>query len=94
MPSKQLMQLYKIAVFAGADQFLQHVAHVRGKLRRGGTPDLVSAAKVGLQVRARGHLEAAGLRCMLRALVPSQGAPSGCGLEVYVAGPGAELGGT
>ena len=53
VPSKQLMQLYKIAVFAGADQFLQHVAHVRGKLRKGGTPDMVSAAKVVLQVRGR-----------------------------------------
>ncbi len=46
-----LTQLYKIAGFGGsADQFLMHVAHARGKLRKGGTPDLPSAAKVVLQV--------------------------------------------
>jgi hypothetical protein len=44
------MQLYKIAAFKEADQFLQLVAHARGKLRKGGTPDMVLAAKVVLQV--------------------------------------------
>ena len=47
------MQLYKIPSFAdgGADKFLQHVAHARGKLRKGGVPDMPAAAKVVLQVR-------------------------------------------
>ena len=55
VPAKQLMQLYKIPAFAdgGADKFLQHVAHARGKLRKGGVPDMVGAAKVVLQVRRR-----------------------------------------
>jgi len=37
------------ASFAAADCFLQRVALVRGKLRRGGTPDVVAAAKLVLQ---------------------------------------------
>ena len=49
VPSKQLMQLYKISSFKDADQFLQHVAHVRGKLRKGGTPDMQASARVVLQ---------------------------------------------
>jgi len=51
VPAKQLMQLYKIAAFQDPDQFLQHVAHARGKLRKGGVPDMPAAAKVVLQVR-------------------------------------------
>lgn len=49
VPSKQLMQLYKISAFKGADQFLQQVAQVRGKLRKGGTPDMQASARVVLQ---------------------------------------------
>lgn len=39
-PAKQLMALYKVAAFEGAEQFLQHVAHARGKLKKGGTVDV------------------------------------------------------
>lgn len=49
VPTKQLMQLYKVAAFKDADQFLQLVAQVRGKLRKGGTPDMQSSARVVLQ---------------------------------------------
>lgn len=50
VPAKQLMQLYKIAAFESPDQFLQLVAHARGKLRKGGIPDMPASAKVVLQV--------------------------------------------
>jgi hypothetical protein len=52
VPAKTLMQLYKIASFLDADQFLMLVAHSRGKLRKGGIPDMQAAAKVVLQVRS------------------------------------------
>ncbi|GAB4820326.1 hypothetical protein N2152v2_007372 [Parachlorella kessleri] len=48
-PARQLMQLYKVPAFQGADQFLQHVAQARGKLKRGGTVDVQAAAKIVLQ---------------------------------------------
>lgn len=38
--AKQLMALYKISAFEGTDQFLQHIAEARGKLKRGGIPDM------------------------------------------------------
>jgi len=43
------MQLYKIPAYDGVDEFLQHVAASRGKLRRGGTADPVAAARLVLQ---------------------------------------------
>ncbi len=53
VPAAKLSELYKIGNFKSADQFLQLVAHARGKLRKGGVPDMISAAKVTLQVGAR-----------------------------------------
>ena len=52
-PAKQLMAVYKLPAFDGAQQFLQHVAAARGKLRRGGVVDIEAAARIVLQV-ARG----------------------------------------
>lgn len=49
VPAKQLMALYKIGAFKGPDDFLQLVALQRGKLRKGGTPDMPAAARVVLQ---------------------------------------------
>eukprot|EP00195_Chlamydomonas_chlamydogama_P013468 CAMPEP_0202909350 /NCGR_PEP_ID=MMETSP1392-20130828/49079_1 /ASSEMBLY_ACC=CAM_ASM_000868 /TAXON_ID=225041 /ORGANISM="Chlamydomonas chlamydogama, Strain SAG 11-48b" /LENGTH=620 /DNA_ID=CAMNT_0049599071 /DNA_START=76 /DNA_END=1938 /DNA_ORIENTATION=- len=49
VPAKSLMQLYKVAAFKGAEEFLQLVAHARGKLRKGGTPDMRAAARLVLQ---------------------------------------------
>lgn len=48
-PAKQLMTLYKVAAFEGADQFLQLVAQARGKLKRGGAVDTAAAARIVLQ---------------------------------------------
>jgi hypothetical protein len=33
------------------DQFLQHIAAARGKLKKGGIPDMLAAARIVLQVR-------------------------------------------
>eukprot|EP01024_Parvocaulis_polyphysoides_P008549 TRINITY_DN12541_c0_g1_i2.p1 TRINITY_DN12541_c0_g1~~TRINITY_DN12541_c0_g1_i2.p1 ORF type:complete len:580 (-),score=92.77 TRINITY_DN12541_c0_g1_i2:322-2061(-) len=46
---KNLMKMYKISNFEDADGFIRNVAMVRGKLKRGGTPDVQSAAKLVLQ---------------------------------------------
>jgi nuclear GTP-binding protein len=43
-----LMAIYGIPRFAGADEFLRHVAAKRGKLRRGGVPDAPAAARIVL----------------------------------------------
>jgi nuclear GTP-binding protein len=48
-PAKQLMQLYKVPAYKDADEFLQHVAAARGKLRRGGAVDAAAAARIVLQ---------------------------------------------
>lgn len=48
-PAKQLMSIYKVAGFSSADEFLQHIANARGKLKKGGTADLQAAAKIVLQ---------------------------------------------
>lgn len=48
-PAKQLMAIYKVPSFEGTDQFLQHIALARGKLKKGGTVDVQAAAKVVLQ---------------------------------------------
>ncbi len=50
VPAAALMSLYSIPAFDGANAFLRHVAAARGRLRRGGTPDINAAAKVVLQV--------------------------------------------
>jgi len=48
-PQKQLVKLYRIPIYEGVDDFLVQVATVRGKLKRGGTVDIVAAAKIVLQ---------------------------------------------
>lgn len=50
VPAKQLMVLYKIGAFGTAEEMLQHIATARGKLRKGGTPDMKAAARIVLQV--------------------------------------------
>ena len=45
----QLMQVYQIPAFGSPDEFLLHVAQRKGKLLKGGVPDLLSTAKVVLQ---------------------------------------------
>ncbi|KAJ1544235.1 Guanine nucleotide-binding protein-like 3 [Nowakowskiella sp. JEL0078] len=45
----QLMEIYEIPAFADTREFLIHVARQRGRLRKGGVPDIPNAARVVLQ---------------------------------------------
>jgi len=45
----RLQVLYAIPRFTDVQDFLRHVARARGKLKRGGVPDMVAAAKCVLQ---------------------------------------------
>ncbi|CAG8616116.1 9708_t:CDS:2 [Funneliformis caledonium] len=45
---EQLMNRYSVPMFRHTNEFLLHLARQRGKLRRGGIPDLDSAAKIVL----------------------------------------------
>jgi len=47
-PRDQLVQIYKIPMFSTPTEFLHHVATKRGKIMRGGVPDVESAARVVL----------------------------------------------
>ncbi|XP_073150627.1 guanine nucleotide-binding protein-like NSN1 [Henckelia pumila] len=47
-PDKILVTLYKIPGFSSVDEFLQVVATVRGKLKKGGIVDVESAARIVL----------------------------------------------
>ena len=43
------MSIYKIPSFESAESFLQHLAQVRGKLKKGGALDLTATAKLVLK---------------------------------------------
>lgn len=45
-PARMLVTLYKIPSFDSVDDFLQKVATVRGKLRKGGIVDVEAAARI------------------------------------------------
>lgn len=47
-PAKLLVTLYKIPSFDSVDDFLQKVATLRGKLKKGGVVDTEAAAKIVL----------------------------------------------
>ncbi|MCL7026381.1 hypothetical protein MKW94_009030 [Papaver nudicaule] len=47
-PAKMLVSLYKLPNFDSVDDFLQKVATVRGKLKKGGIVDIQAAAKIVL----------------------------------------------
>ncbi|KAI3990820.1 hypothetical protein MKX01_011728 [Papaver californicum] len=47
-PAKMLVSLYKLPNFDSVDDFLQKVATVRGKLKKGGILDIQAAAKIVL----------------------------------------------
>lgn len=49
VPAQHLVHLYRIAPFEGADDMLAQVAHARGKLLKGGVPDVRTAARLVLQ---------------------------------------------
>ncbi|PKA57858.1 hypothetical protein AXF42_Ash015236 [Apostasia shenzhenica] len=47
-PAEKLLSLYKISSFTSVDEFLQKVATIRGKLKKGGVVDLEAAARIVL----------------------------------------------
>jgi hypothetical protein len=47
VPRKQLMAVYKIPAFEDVDGFLRLIAGARGKLKRGGVPDMQVRGCVG-----------------------------------------------
>lgn len=49
-PADQLMGVYKIPGFEGAEGLLQEIAMARGKLLPGGLPNIDAAARIVLQV--------------------------------------------
>ena len=49
-PPEQLMGVYRIPAFEGAEGLLQEIAMARGKLLPGGLPNIEAAARIVLQV--------------------------------------------
>lgn len=47
-PERMLVTLYKLPSFDSVDDFLQKVATVRGKLKKGGIVDVDAAARIVL----------------------------------------------
>jgi nuclear GTP-binding protein len=47
-PHEKLLSLYKVASFTSVDDFLQKVATLRGKLKKGGVVDVEAAARIVL----------------------------------------------
>lgn len=47
-PPERLMSLYKLPTFSSVDDFLQKVATLRGKLKKGGVLDTEAAARIVL----------------------------------------------
>ena len=47
-PHEKLLSLYKVPSFSSVDDFLQKVATLRGKLKKGGVVDVEAAARIVL----------------------------------------------
>ena len=47
-PHEKLLSLYKVPSFSSVDDFLQKIATLRGKLKKGGVVDVEAAAKIVL----------------------------------------------
>ncbi len=60
-PAEQLMGVYKIPAFDGAEGLLQEIAMVRGKLLPGGLPNVEAAARIVLQVGT--SMKSSGVLC-------------------------------
>ncbi|KAH0789392.1 P-loop containing nucleoside triphosphate hydrolase protein [Histomonas meleagridis] len=56
VPKEQLVDLYGIGTFADADDFLRQLAIKRGKLYKGGEPDLDAMARMVLDDWNKGHI--------------------------------------
>ena len=61
-PARLLVTLYKIPNFESVDDFLQKVASVRGKLKKGGVVNVGAAARIilhdwneGMEIRGYAH---------------------------------------
>lgn len=50
------MSLYKLPSFSSVDEFLQKVAMIRGKLKKGGVVDVEAAARIVLRDWNEGSL--------------------------------------
>lgn len=47
-PEDKLLSIYKVSQFNSTEEFLQKVATLRGKLKKGGVVDMEAAAKIVL----------------------------------------------
>lgn len=47
-PHEKLLSLYRVPTFTSVDDFLQKVATLRGKLKKGGIVDVEAAARIVL----------------------------------------------
>lgn len=47
--AERLMEVYKVARFEGAEEFVRSVAVARGRLKKGGIPDTMAAARLVLK---------------------------------------------
>ena len=47
-PHEKLLSLYRVPSFSSVDEFLQKVATLRGKLKKGGIVDVEAAARIVL----------------------------------------------
>jgi len=47
-PHEQLMVMYKTSRFEDVDDFLRQVGRIQGKLKKGGVPDMIAAARIVL----------------------------------------------
>lgn len=48
-PAEKLISIYKLPSFSSVEEFLQNVATVRGKLKKGGLVDVEAAARIILR---------------------------------------------
>lgn len=56
-PAQVLVTLYKVPSFDTVDEFLQNVASVRGRLKKGGVVDVDAAARIVLHDWNEGMVE-------------------------------------
>ncbi|XP_078429318.1 GTP-binding family protein isoform X2 [Wolffia australiana] len=56
-PAERLMALYKLPKFSSVDEFLQKVAGLRGKLKKGGILDVEAAARIVLHDWNEGKIQ-------------------------------------
>ena len=75
-PHEKLLSLYKMPSFTSVDDFLQKLATLRGKLKKGGIVDVEAAAKIVLHDWNEGIIDDLSLINVVNLLVNSK--PSHC----------------